>query len=79
MARPLRIGFPGALYLVISKELGLGLAIQYLARKWGHEYGLFEVPCLTVCGLVQPHGIKSSGECIPVMAVESLQGHRPEW
>ena len=79
MARPFRIEFPGALYRVISKEVGLGLLIQYLARKWGHEYGLFEVPDLTLCHLAQSSGIRSYGNCISVMTVESLQGHRPEW
>jgi hypothetical protein len=79
MARPLRIGFPGALYRVISKELGLGLVIQYLSRKWGHEYELIEAPDLALCHLARSLGIKSYGECIFVMVGESLQGHRLEW
>ena len=63
--RPLRIGFSGALYRVISKEVWLGLVIQYLTRNWGYEYGLFEVPDLALCHLVQPPGIESIGKCIP--------------
>jgi len=44
-----------------------------------HEYGLIETPDLGLCHLAQSPGIKSWGECIPVMEGESLQGHRPEW
>ena len=42
MARPFRIGCPGALYRDLER-VGLRLVTQYLAKKWEDEYGLFEV------------------------------------
>ena len=42
MARPFRIGCPGALYRDLER-VGLGLVTQYLGKKWEDEYGLFEV------------------------------------
>jgi hypothetical protein len=43
------------------------------------EYGFIEALDLALRHLAQSPGIKSYGECIPVMAGEFLQGHHPEW
>ena len=56
MDRPLRIGFSGALYRVISKEVWLGLVIQYLSRNWGMSMDFSKCPilrCATWCSLLE--------------------------
>ena len=53
--------------------------VLYPSEKGGRrEYGLIEAPDLALRHLAQSSGIKSNGECIPVIAGESPQGHRPE-
>ena len=77
MARPFALNSP-VLFIASSRKSGVGACNSISREEMGGCVWTFRGGWSPVCHLAQSLGIKSYDECIPVIAGESLSGHRPE-